>query len=146
MRSWLVLVGCVGVLGCAADAEAIEGALVVEEAGLATSLVEGTECHFRLRPAWRQGVNCQLEVTCPAAVARGPDESLFGGRLPGGYARCDTADHAFTRALDDDPRDGDPAIDLDLARGTLSWRGRSEELHATLRVVDEPRPSEWTDP
>ncbi|MBX7191026.1 MAG: hypothetical protein K1X94_03160 [Sandaracinaceae bacterium] len=128
---------------CAADGAPIEGDLRVTEAGLAAPIQTGTECHFQLRPAWRQGVDCQLLVTCPGADEDGED--LFGGRRVGGYARCETAEHAFLRALDDDPLDGDPAIDLDLTAGTLTWRGRRAEESLTLEIVGETRPTVWTD-
>ena len=129
--------------GCAADAEAIEGDLVVTEAGLAAPVPVGTACSFRLRPAWRQGVNCQLLVTCPGVDEDGED--LFGGRRVGGYARCETADHAFLRALDDEHLDENPAIDLDLSEGTLRWRDRAAAQTLTLGVVGESRPTVWED-
>ncbi len=129
--------------GCAADGAPIEGALRVTEAGLAAPVVSGTECHFRLRPAWRQGVDCQLLVRCPGVEDDGED--LFGGRRVGGYARCETRDHAFLRALDDDPLDGDPAIDLDLEARTLAWRGPRPDESLRLEIVGETRPTVWTE-
>jgi len=129
--------------GCAADGAPIEGELVVTEAGLAAPVPVGTACQFRLRPAWRQGVDCQLLVTCPGIDDDGED--LFGGRRVGGYARCETADHAVLRALDDDPLDGDPAIDLDLTAGTLTWRDRAAAQTLTLSVIGESRPTVWED-
>ncbi len=131
------------VTACAADGAPIEGEFVVEEAGLASPVPAGTQCHFRLRPAWRQGVNCQLLVTCPPTEQDEDGEDLFGGRRVGGYARCETAEHAFLTALDDDPLDGDPAIELDLAQGTLRWRGRRAEETATLALLGETRPTDW---
>ena len=127
----------------AAHAETIDRHLVVTEAGLAAPVPVGTACSFRLRPAWRQGVNCQLLVTCPGVDEDGED--LFGGRRVGGYARCETADHAFLRALDDEHLDGDPAIDLDLSGGTLRWRDRAAAQTLTLGVVGESRPTVWED-
>ncbi|MBN8611378.1 MAG: hypothetical protein J0L92_12365 [Deltaproteobacteria bacterium] len=129
--------------GCAADGAPIEGDLVVTEAGLAAPIAVGTACTFRLRPAWRQGVNCQLLVTCPTEAGTGTD--LFGGRRVGGYARCDTEDHAFLRANDDQHLDGDPAIDLDLAAHTLTWRDRDAAQTLTLAIVGDIRPTVWTE-
>lgn len=139
----LVLACTLALPACAADGAPIEGELVVTEAGLAAPVPVGTACQFRLRPAWRQGVNCQLLVTCPGIDDDGED--LFGGRRVGGYARCETADHAFLRALDDDHLDGDPAIDLDLAAGTLTWRDRAAAQTLGLSVVGETRPTVWED-
>ena len=136
---WLVLVGC------AADGAPIEGDLVVSEAGLAAPVPRGSACRFRLRPAWRQGVDCQLLVTCAPTELDADGEDLFGGRRVGGYARCETAEHAFLRALDDDPLDGDPAIDLDLPARTLSWRGNRPAQTLTLVLVGETRPTDWPD-
>ena len=133
---------CLGALGCAADGAPSEGDLVVTEAGLAAPVPVGTACTFRLRPAWRQGVDCQLLVTCPNDTD-GTD--LFGGRRVGGYARCETADHAFVRALDDDHLDGDPAIDLDLGAHTLTWRDRASAQTLTLSIVGETRPTVRTE-
>lgn len=128
--------------GCAADGAPIEGDLVVTEAGLAAPVPVGTSCSFRLRPAWRQGVDCQLLVTCPNDTD-GVD--LFGGRRVGGYARCETAEHAFLRALDDQHLDGDPAIDLDLEAHTLTWRDRAAAQTLTLSIVGDTRPTVWTE-
>lgn len=144
MRVSTVLVISLLVLtGCAADGAPLEGDLVVSEAGLASPVPVGATCRFQLRPAWRQGVDCQLLVTCPPTENDEDGEDLFGGRRVGGYARCETADHAFLRALDDDPLDGDPAIDLDLAAGTLGWRGNRPGQTATLTLVGETRPTDW---
>lgn len=122
---------------CAADGASLEGELLVTEAGIASPVPVGTACHFRLRPAWRSGVNCQLLVTCPV-----PDEDLFGGRRVGGYAVCETADHAFLQAEDDNALDGDPAIFLDLAASALTWRGAREGETASLQVLSM-HAAEW---
>jgi len=110
---------------------------VVTEAGLAAPVPVGTACHFRLRPAWRSGVNCQLLVTCPV-----PDEDLFGGRRVGGYAVCETLDQAFVRAEDDNALDGDLAISLDLSSASLTWRGAREGETASLRILSMHE-AEW---
>jgi hypothetical protein len=141
--SMLVPLSLLVLSGCAADGAPLEGDLVVSEAGLASPVTRGTSCRFRLRPAWRQGVDCQLLVTCPPTELDEDGEDLFGGRRVGGYARCETADHAFVRALDDEPLDGDPAIDLDLPARTLTWRGSRPGQTATLALVGEPRPTDW---
>lgn len=154
----LTATACLALVGCAADGAPIEGDLVVTEAGLAAPVPVGTACTFRLRPAWRQGVDCQLLVTCPAAIDEGApapidDETddersgtdLFGGRRVGGYARCETSHHVFLRALDDDHLDGDPAIDLDLAARTLTWRDRASAQTLTLSIVGDARPTVWTE-
>lgn len=122
---------------CAADGASIEGELIVTEAGVASPVPIGTACHFRLRPAWRSGVNCQLLVTCPAL-----DEDLFGGRRVGGYAVCETADHAFLQAEDDNALDGDPAIMFDLTATVMTWRGPREGETASLQVLSM-HASEW---
>jgi hypothetical protein len=84
--------------GCAADGAPIEGDLVVTEAGLAAPIAVGTTCTFRLRPAWRQGVDCQLLVTCPSADGTGTD--LFGGRRVGGYAAFHAAISGYRQFID----------------------------------------------
>ena len=122
---------------CEADGAPLEGELIVTEVGLASPVAIGTECHFRIRPAWRSGVNCQLLVTCP-----GPDHDLFGGRRIGGYAVCETEAHAFLRATDESALDGDPAIALDLPGESLTWRGAREGEAASLRVVSMHE-AEW---
>jgi hypothetical protein len=145
-HAWLAPAAACLLAACAADGAPIEGTLVVTEAGPEAPVAIGTECHFRLRPAWRQGVDCQLLVQCPGSDEVGADEDgedLFGGRRIGGYARCETADHAFLRALDDDPLDGDPAIDLDLAAGTLAWRDRRPTQTLALTLVGPTRPTVW---
>lgn len=131
MAVWALLAG-----GCAADAVPLEADLVVEEAGAASPVPVGTSCTLRMQPAWRSGVNCQLVLHC----GPGEGQDLFGGRRIGGYAVCDTADHAFTHAFDGEHvRDGDPAIDVDLEAGTVSWRGANVDETATLRIAGEPR-------
>lgn len=133
----LVLVGLAA--GCAADAEPLESDLIVTHAGPAAPVSEGARCLLRMQPAWRQGVNCQVVLRCPASDGSG-EVDLFGGRRPGGYAVCETDDGAFTSALDDEPRtDGDPALHVDLAAGVVTWRDRDEGERATLRVEGEPR-------
>jgi hypothetical protein len=125
-------------VGCAADAAPIEVDLVVDVAGSAAPVRAGTTCVLRMQPAWRSGVDCQLVLRC---LGSGGDEDLFGGHRPGGYAVCDTVDHTFVRALDaEHVRDGDPAVDVDLATGTVTWRGPLPDETATLRMVGEPRP------
>ncbi len=141
--SRLVLVPWLALAGCAADGVPIEGDLVVSEAGLAAPVASGATCQFRLRPAWRQGVDCQLLVTCPPTELDEDGEDLFGGRRVGGYARCETAEHVFVRALDEDPLDGDPAIDLDLPARTLRWRGNRPGQTLTLTLVGETRLADW---
>lgn len=136
-RTLAALLFLLALPGCEADGASLEGELVVAEAGLASPVPAGTACHFRLRPAWRSGVNCQLLVTCPL-----PDHDLFGGRRVGGYAVCETQDHAFLRAEDTDALDGDPAIALDLPSETLTWRGSREGESATLRILSM-REAEW---
>lgn len=144
--SVLVSLAFAALVGCAADGAPIEGDLVVREAGLAAPVPVGTQCHLRLRPAWRQGVNCQVLVTCDAPEgSERPTVDLFGGTRVGGYARCETDDHAFLRALDDDRLDGDPAIDLDLAEGSLDWRDRQPEATLSLALVGATRPTVWQD-
>lgn len=125
-----IAVGLMWLVGCEADAAPLEGALVAIEAGVASPVPIGTPCHFRLRPAWRSGVNCQLLVHCPTQ-----DEDLFGGRRVGGYAVCETQDHAFLRADDPDALDGDPAIELDLTQRTLHWRGPRPGESATFQIL-----------
>ena len=144
MLSLVVSFASSTLVGCAADGAPIEGDLVVREAGLAAPVPVGTECHLRLRPAWRQGVNCQALVTCDAPEgSERPTVDLFGGTRVGGYARCETADHAFLRALDDDRLDGDPAIDLDLSAGTLAWHDRQPGATLSLALVGATRPTVW---
>jgi hypothetical protein len=133
----VALVALTLLAGCQADGASLEGELLVTEAGLASPVSAGTACHFRLRPAWRSGVNCQLLVTCPE-----PDHDLFGGRRVGGYAVCETENHAFLRADDGDVLDGDPAIALDLPSERLTWRGSREGESATLRILSMHE-AEW---
>lgn len=126
----LSLLVCVG---CEADAAPIRAELTVEEAGAGSPVPVGTTCSLRMQPAWRSGVNCQVILRCTRG---GEDVDLFGGRRIGGYAVCETRDHTFTTALDEEPmRDGDPAVSVDLDAGTITWRGPHEGETATLRVV-----------
>lgn len=126
----LALVACAG---CAVDAAPIEVDLVVTSAGAAAPVRAGEPCRLRVQPAWRQGVNCQLVLSCG-------DEDLFGGARAGGYAVCEAEGGALTRALDDVAgRDGDPAIALDALARTVTWRDRAVGTEMTLSFVGEPR-------
>jgi hypothetical protein len=110
--AWLVL--GMGLGGCAANAAPVTlDAHVVAVAG-DVAVRAGQACQVTLRPDWRQGVNCHVDVVCGGT-------SLFGGKRLGGYARCDTKDGAFLSAEDDrtTTQDGDPALALD--RGTPRW-------------------------
>lgn len=123
---------------CAADADPIEADLVVATAGPGSPVAVGTACTLRMQPAFRQGVNCQLVLRC---TPPGREEDLFGGRRIGGYAVCDTEAHAFTRAFDGEhARDGDPAVTVDVAARTVSWRGPTSGETAELTFTSEPRP------
>lgn len=130
----LTLLAFFGSGGCAADADPLETSLVVLEAGPAAPLAVGDTCTMRMQPAWRSGVNCQVLVRC-----EGADVDLFGGRRIGGYAVCETTDHRFTTATDDDPRDGDPAIALDLEAERLTWRDARPGQTLTLAFAGERR-------
>lgn len=137
MRALLRLVLPLLLAACAADAAPIEVDLVVTEAGPASPVPAGTACTLRMQPAWRSGVNCQLLLRCHRA---GGDHDLFGGARIGGYSVCDTAEHAFTHAFDGEAaRDGDPALTVDLAARSASWRGPHEGERAELRFTGEPR-------
>ncbi len=111
--------------GCAARAEPLEGQGTVIAAGPAAPVAPGSRC-LRLWPAWRQGVNCQLLLQCGRT-------DLFGGKRVGGYAVCQTRDRHFLRAVDDQPLDGDPALDLDLVAKRIRWRDR--DPGATLEIA-----------
>jgi hypothetical protein len=130
---------CLGLVGCTARAEPLDAEVVVTAHGEASPVRTGTRCQLRMRPAWRQGVNCQVLLRCGT-------EDLFGGRRIGGYAKCDFEDHHFTRALDRERRtDGDPALDLDLQTGILRWEGPNLAETAVLSVVGTALPGslEW---
>ncbi len=131
-------------LGCSADAAPLEADVIVESAGAASPVRAATPCTLRMQPAWRSGVNCQVLLRCHLP---GGDEDLFGGRRIGGYSVCETAEHAFVSATDDENvRDGDPALRVDLGTRTLSWRGPHAEETAELRITSELRPMEAWDP
>ena len=127
--------------GCAADADPVEVDLVVERAGAEAPVGAGAQCTLRAQPAWRQGVNCQIVLSCDGAA-----RDLFGGERAGGYAVCTTAERRFVDALDDRAAsDGDPAIHVDFASGVVTWRDRGES-EVALRARDAFRPIEPWDP
>lgn len=136
MRLFLALL----LTACAADAAPIEADVVVASAGPTSPVPAGTACTLRMQPAWRQGVNCQVLLRCHPPAG---DHDLFGGARIGGYAVCDTAAHAFTRAFDGEHvRDGDPALTVDVEGGRLTWRGPHEGETAELTITGALRPIE----
>lgn len=128
----LLLAGVMGV-GCAARAAPMHVALVVELAGPGSGLKPSQACTMAMRPAFRQGVNCQVLLQCG-------QKDLFGGRRIGGYAVCDYEDNAFLSALDDKPRDGDPALRVDVRAGRVRWQDREENQYATLQFAGAVQP------
>ena len=83
---------------------------------------------MQVRNQSRGGFACRVTVTCDGVA-------LFGGRIPGGYARCTARDGRWVRAEDPDvaSRDGDPAIDLDMQRGTLIFRTERARVEAIVQ-------------
>jgi hypothetical protein len=147
MQRTLAVLPCLflfSLFGCAADAAPLTADVIVESAGAGSPVPADTACTLRMQPAWRSGVNCQVLLRCHLP---GGDEDLFGGRRIGGYSVCETEDHAFVSATDDENvRDGDPALRVDLGTRTLSWRGPHAEETAELRITGELRPMEAWDP
>ena len=63
------------------------------------------------------------------------EQDLFGGRRVGGYAVCEAEGHAFLTAHDGEPgTDGDPAIHVDVASRTITWRDRRAGTTAELHI------------
>lgn len=126
------------VSGCAVDVAPLESDAVVTRAGVASPVAEGTRCVLRMQPAWRQGVSCQVLLRCDEGGDG--EQDLFGGRRIGGYAVCEADGHAFLSAHDGEPRtDGDPAIHVDVAARTITWRDRREGATAELRIEGAAR-------
>lgn len=133
--SILLALSLVVCLGCEADAAPISAQLTVVEAGVGSPVRVGTTCSLRMQPAWRSGVNCQVILRCSV---NGEDVDLFGGRRIGGYAVCETREHAFVSAFDGEPmRDGDPAVTVNLDERTITWTGAHDGETASLEVVGD---------
>ena len=99
--------------GCGRPAPSGHDAEVVEARH--PKLTGGEHCEVHIRDAYKFGLNCRINVMCGGV-------QLYGGKRLGGYALCelDADDHA-ARSLEENisREDGDPAIDLDVAAGTV---------------------------
>ncbi|MBL8683451.1 MAG: hypothetical protein JNK05_30055 [Myxococcales bacterium] len=93
-------------------AEVARTATVTRASGV--ELAAGDRCSVRVRNEARGGFSCRLEIVCGGIP-------LFGGRIPGGYARCAARGGRWVSAYDDElpARDGDPAISVDFVGGRL---------------------------
>lgn len=96
-----------------------------------SALREGDDCQTRIEPVRRVGgYNCRVTVTCGSTT-------LYGGDTLGGFLRCDAVAGHYQSGFDDDPYDGDPAIDLELTRRRIEIRSAFPQPHrTTLRIID----------
>lgn len=94
----------------------------------------GERCAVHVRTAYKFGLNCRISVVCAG-------HQLYGGHRLGGYASCETDDaNRTTFSLEDNPssKDGDPAIALDVTKGTVRvWDGR---WSVSAKLVGETTP------
>lgn len=93
-----------------------------------------TSCDVRVLPVDSSGFNCLVRVMCDGAVLY-PHPGQDAGYVP-----CDLENGRPVRALDGmySDRDGDPSVDLDLARGTVTVEefgpDGQRRYRATLRI------------
>jgi hypothetical protein len=100
------------------------------------ALHAGSACTVRVTPAPYEEFNCHVELVC--------DGVMVYGREPTGYAHCDTASGAPTRARDTEVtrEDGDPAVFVDLTTGNMTFSDQTQghERALTLVVDADPMP------
>lgn len=93
-----------------------------------------TSCDVRVLPVATWEFNCVVRVTCDGAVIY-PHAGQDAGYVP-----CELENGVPVRALDDrfSDADGDPLVDLDLTRGTVTVEERGPDgerrYRATLRI------------
>jgi hypothetical protein len=134
MKIRAVLIASIAVVALAVCRPAEKGAEVTRAATVTDArgieLAPGARCTVRVRNESRGGFPCRLEITCG-------DVPLFGGRIPGGYARCEARAGKWVSASDDElpQRDGDPAISVDFERGDMRVDTGRAQIVARLDPV-----------
>lgn len=124
------------------DADAEAPPLPFEPTGHRAELLEAegdvaaspNSCEVRVLPVESAPFNCVVRVTCDGAVLY-PNE-----RQDAGYVPCEIENGRPVRAVDSGQtdRDGDPLVDLDLDRGTITVEDFAPDgtrrYRATLRI------------
>ena len=118
----------VSVLGSGCGRPAPSGHVAEVTEARHPKLSGGERCEVKVTDAYKFGLNCRISVVCAG-------QQLYGGKRLGGYALCelDAHDHA-ARSLEENisREDGDPAIDLDVAAGTVRVWDKRWSVSATL--------------
>lgn len=87
----------------------------IERAGTVSSggglFPEGTACTLRVEPVDADPFDCRVEVSCDG-------QTIYGATSDTGYVRCVGRDRI--RDTNVTARDGDPRMELDLARGRVT--------------------------
>lgn len=106
-------------------AEFTRGARVTRASGIALS--PGERCTVAVRNESRGRFACRVQVECGSIP-------LFGGRIPGGFAQCTARDGRWVRAEDNEvaSRDGDPALELDVASRAVVIQTERARVEAEL--------------
>ncbi len=125
------------------ESESDEPALPFEPTAHRAELLEAegdvaaspSSCDVRVLPVDAMAFNCVVRVTCDGAILY-PNQ-----RQDAGYVPCEIEDGRPVRAVDDgqSDRDGDPLVDMDLGRGTItvedSGPDGTRRDRATLRIA-----------
>jgi hypothetical protein len=121
----LTLAAALSTAGCLRTAAPVSRAGQVSAARGRASVAVGEACSVDVAAESRQNLNCRVSIRCGA-------RALFGGPLLGGYAECGVTKGRYSSASDPMPsaRDGDPMLELDLARrfARVSDRGYDVEI------------------
>jgi hypothetical protein len=99
--------------GCGRPERSIHTAKVTEARH--PTLFGGERCQVQVSEAYKFGLNCRINVMCDG-------HQLYGGKRLGGYAVCALGDSGTARSSLEDQlstKDGDPAIALDVDKGTV---------------------------
>lgn len=107
----LTLVVALSTMGCMHTAEPVSRAGAVSVARGRAGVAVGEACSIDVTAEPRANLNCRVTIRCG-------ERTLFGGPRPGGYAECGVTGGRYSSASDPLPslRDGDPMLELDLAR------------------------------
>ena len=113
--------------GCMHTAEPVSRAGQVSAARGRAGVAVGEACSIDVTAEARSNLNCRVTIRCG-------ERTLFGGPLLGGYAECGVTGKQYSSALDPMPsaRDGDPMLELDLARRTAKVADGGYEIEIAI--------------
>jgi hypothetical protein len=118
-------------LGCMHTAQPISRAGAVTAAAGRAGVAVGTACSVDVTAEPRATLHCRVTIQCG-------ERTLFGGRMLGGYAECGITEGHYSSARDPMPskRDGDPMLELDVARRFA--RVSDDGYEVRIELADTP--------